>query len=107
MAIDIAYNENLQTEWGGSGDIKLVTGIDQIEQAISTSIIERVGRFIPSMTPTKLEEVRGRIEQAVEQNTFSEPPIDVWVDEIDREERKVTFGIKTNRVTLTETLVGE
>lgn len=107
MAIDIKYNENRRTEWGDGGDIGIVEGTEQIEQSISTVIMEGFNTGPVSVDPSSLEAVRSDLVGALRNNEFTEPPYEVSVKSIDRNPFSITFSIQTLRVSVTETIGGE
>lgn len=101
MLEDIAYNDEFRTSYDEVGDIQTVEGEDAIVQAINTSVVEFVGLSSPPLNATELEERRSDIESVVEDNSFTQDPVTVTIDDIDEEEQAVRFRIETGRVSLT------
>jgi hypothetical protein len=108
MAVDIYISEDLVTEWNDVGDIRAVrdtdTDVEQIKQSIVISIIERGQNTVSSFTGTAIEQQRGEIEETIRANDTTEPPITVTVDEVNTEDRTITFVAETARVELPLTI---
>lgn len=100
MSEDIKYNSQRVTEWDEVGDLKTVTSVDYIHQSIVTSILEGVDLSAPALTSTEIEEQRGAIQQAVQRNENTEPPISVDVDEINHRDQQITYQVRTRRVSV-------
>ena len=108
MPTDIHYDSDFQTEWTARGDLRTVTDRDidgettaaQIHQSVVTSVIERTGLSAPGLAPTDIEERRGDIERAVRSNDQTEPPVRVFVEDIDYENRRITYRVTTDRVSV-------
>lgn len=105
MSEDIAYDEDLSTSWDEVGDIATVRDIEFIRQSISTSIIENVDLSAPSLVSEDIEKQRGRIEEVVENNEFSQTPISVTLDDVDAEDSSIQYHVETRRISLPVTTV--
>lgn len=101
MVEDIAYNTDLQTEYDDVGDIDTVDGEAAIEQAVVTALIERVETAALTPTPTRIEQRRSQIAEAVDSIQFTEPPINVSIESIEEGNGSatVTYRVETNRIT--------
>lgn len=98
MSIDILYDEDLETNWNGVGDIESSEGVKQVRQSLGISILESTDLSAPSFAPGDIEERREVIERAVRQNPLSREPIRVRVSERKPTEQRIEFSISTRRV---------
>lgn len=104
MPEDIYFDENFTTEVDEVGDVRTRTGAAAIRQAVATSVIEYRRRTTSGMSPTAIEDRRSAIEDAVRNNTFTEPPITVTVTDVDHETGTITYQVQTNRLNYPITL---
>lgn len=100
MSTDIKFDSQRSTSWDEVGDIKTVSGVAQIRQSVVISILEGVDLAAPSLSSTEIEEQRGAIQSAVRRNENTLDPITVDVAEIDHDEQKVVYRVRTRRVNL-------
>lgn len=97
---DVLLTEELGTEWNGNGDAHLVTNEDALEQSILVSALQAIQNFNDSLTADGIEELRGNVENAVENNANSTDPVIVEVTNIDWDDSVVFFEVATARVSL-------
>lgn len=103
MVRDIRFTDQFETTWNARGDIDDVRGGEFIKQSIIISIVEDVGLSAPALAPEALEEHRGNVESAVQNNPFTQEPIRAEVGDVDYEAQTVTYEITTRRIDIATT----
>jgi len=99
MPEDIAIDENFVSTFDEVGDIATHRDSEAIKQAVAVSVIEFTPNTPVGFTSTAIEQRRGNIEQAVRDNSFTSPPIDVTVANTNQTEQTITYSVTTNEVT--------
>lgn len=100
MAIDVELTSDLGTQWTESGHLASVSGAEEIRQSLTLSILHMADLSAPAMNEAAIEEQRSNIQQAIEDNPRSQPPIRVRVEDIDYEGQSIDYRITTRRVQL-------
>jgi len=108
MAIDCKLTSDFCIEWSETGDITLVDGADQIEQAIIIQLIETLPLRAPPPVAGEIERQRADIASVVRDADVTEPPVTVTVVDSPLDEQSsddnssisVTYRVQTNRVSL-------